>query len=670
MGNTFSSPTKDETRPANRLSKPLTKRLAALSSPVQTDAPEFGSGLIGWQNPWVGSHISQDVKNRYPKAREIPPTVFESVPDLPEHLVEDIAETPQSANGPDGDALSPRSGSLSASASVRRASYQAGTLAAASDSSLVPEQPKRANSIQTPLQRHRSAIYGDKAHEATSSNTHFMVGNQRFSLSRRRSLLTRPGVATRRTTGNMRRVPSPIGEPEGPTDDLSEPPVLQWPLPPLQRPSPPVSTPMRPTSPADPRYTQLGALKLGSLRVVNGSASPCPSERIPLGPPQVAESGLGLDRLETLRPQGSTLEIPAMPDLKKSDDVPGSPFSFEKSPTISVAPRQKTIFPGELEDEGIVICDEGLTHSEKNQDSMGTVIDRSTSRSLNKTDSGYSSATSIHSVQRSRTRASFDSQSSGSGIADTTNSIRITSEQSQAMADQDIQRRFSLKEVKVGNFSRLYPNSSRWYDSSVATSAQSAGPRARRSTLCAPRNTEYPVQNGHVSYGYQSFMAGSSYTFVSDDEPPVSTRGALYGDQFSTSTLNVVHDTGSTATLEALDPSRQVRSTRSSLEVDQAISGHRSGKHGSAASHSRSRSRSKPGHQVWRHNSVIEIPQLPTILSPGHLAHEFDKETESPPTSEPHRGRPRSRSHDFRRRKLIKAHPQLDVHMTTSPYAL
>lgn len=663
MGNSFSSPTKDETRRVNRLSKPLTKKFAALSAPrsprSETDAPELASGLIGWQNPWVGSHTSKDVKNKSTKPREIPPTLFESEPDLLEwNLTGDVVETPHQ----DVEPLSPGSGSLPASPSVRRASYQPGTPSTSSEPLLNPQQPKRANSIQTPLQRHRSAIYGDKSREATSSNTHFMVGNQqRFSLTRRRSLLTRPGIATRRQTTAARRFPSPIGEPEGSVDDPSDSNVLKWPLPPLQRPQLPASSQMRPTSPTDPRYTQLGALKLGSLRVVNGSASPCPSERMPLSQTtQVAEPGLGLDCIQTMRPKRAQLEIPAVPDLKKSDDVPGSPFSFEKSPTITVKPRKRSIFPGEMEDEGIGMCDEGITQSENN--TMGTVIDRSTSRSLNKSDSGYSSAASVHSAHRSRTPASIDSQTSGSYAADSGN------EQLYDLREEKIQRHFSFQGVvRPGNFSHLYPNSPRWYDSSASTTRPS-GPRARRSTLCAPRNTEYPVHNNSGPYDYQPFMSGSSHSFASQDEPSLSTRGPLYGDRFSTSTLNVLHGSSSTATLNSCQQS----STRTSSirQMDREISAHRV--HGEKEmTASRSRSRSKHGSRVWRHKSVMEIPQLPTILSPDPL-HPENEITEGMeiPTSEPHRGRHRSRSQDFRRRKLTKSRPQPDVHMTTSPYAL
>lgn len=692
MGNSFSSPTKDETRRVNRLSKPLTKKLSTLNAPqlppIETDDAELASGLIGWQNPWVSSNISKDVKTKSARKRESLPTLTESKPEtslkwsVTRHSVD--ASHPHSSTVQDFEPispLSPGSGSLSASPSVRRTSCQTESLATSSKQSLDLGRPKRANSIQTPLQRHRSAIYGDKAHEATSSNTHFTVGNQRFSLTRRRSLLTRPGIATRRTTGAVtRRFPSPIGEPECSTEDSADSNTLQWPLPPRQRSSLPVSSTMRPTSPADPRYTQLGALKLGSLRVVNGSASPCPSERVPLGQTAqvVGTSAAPLDRLETMRSKGTPLQIPAIPDLRKSDDVPGSPFSFEKSPTITVQPRHKSIFP-EAEDEGIGMCEEstGQSPPEKN----AATINRSTSRSLNKTDSGYSSATSVHSIYRSRTRASFDSQTSGS-CTDSTKGMGVgmgmgmgiaSEQQRDDLRNENIQRHASL-DAKPGNFSQLYPNSIRWYDSS-APSSQSSPSRPRRSTLCAPRNSEYPypIQTGGPAAGagagaapYQPFISSSSSSssFISTDETTLSTRGPFYGDTFSTSTLNVLHDSSSTATLETLSSYQQPGLTKKI----------------SPRSRSRSKSLHGKGSRAWRHDSTIEIPTLPTILSPDHLQSEQEEMMMEIPTSEPtqaqtqtqtqnqnDRGRPRSRSQDFRRRRLTKTRPYPDVHYHDLP---
>ncbi|OQE14213.1 hypothetical protein PENSTE_c037G05917 [Penicillium steckii] len=660
MGNSFSSPTKDETRRVNRLSKPSTRRLAALNTPQfsqsETDAPELASGLIGWQNPWVGSHISRDVKNKSAKIREIPPTLFESEPES-----SNGGSNRQSVDIQDVEPLSPHSGSFSARSSVRRYPSQHGGQCAPGRPSIEQTQLKRANSFQTPLQRHRSATYRDQAHEATSSNTHFMVGgNQRFSLTRRRSLLTRPGLATRRTTTAARRFPSPIGEPDSSVEDSVDSNTLQWPLPPLQRSSLPAEALVRPTSPTDPRYTQLGALKLGSLRVVNGSASPCPSERAPLDQPvPTVGPNSGPGRIENSRPQGCLLEIPAVPDLKKSDDAPGSPFSFEKSPTITVRPREKSIFPTEADDEGISMCGESITQSENN--SMDATVHRSASLSLNKSDSGYSSATSVHSVYRSRTRTSFDSSASSSCAIDSAKRIPSANEKYQELNEEKRGRHFSLQDIGPGNFSRLHPKSNRWYDSSTP-SEQVSGTRTRRSTLCAPRNTEYPFYNGSSPYEYQSYPSSSSASSTSQEESFLSSRGPFYADRFSTSTLNVSQGSSSTATLETLNGYQGTTTSKvSSMTSNIQMASHGNG------NTSRSRSRSLHGTRTWRHNSIIEIPQLPTILSPDHFENENE---EKDITTSESRGRTRNRSLDFRRRKLAKSRPQNDVHVMTSPYAL
>ncbi|KAJ5157545.1 uncharacterized protein N7482_008645 [Penicillium canariense] len=674
MGNSQSSPTKDETRRANRLSKPLTKKLATLGSPqlprLEKDTPELATGLIGWQNPWVGYSLSTDIRSSHPKAREIPPTLFEAEPG-PSNKKTAVESPVQSPVDPNSEPISPLSGSVSASRSVRRASCQPGIYGSSSQLSRVPEQPRRANSTRTTLSRHNSVIYENTIEDATSSNTHFLVGNQRFSLTRRRSLLTRPGVATRRSTGAVRRVPSPIGEPRDPVDDLTESKGLQWPLPPRQRPALTVEPIVRPTSPADSRYTQLGALKLGSLRVVNGAASPCPSERAPLDRPLTTGPGLGLDNVDSMGPRGSTLVIPAVPDLKNSDDVPGSPFSFEKSPTITVPSRTKSIFPEESEDEGIAMSDEG--NGQLDKAAVEADLDRSTSRSLNKSDSGYSSAASVRSYHHSRTRASFDSQNSGFCTADSAKTVWVTSDQSCSHLNDHVQRHFSLQEAKAkpGNYSRLHPNFGRWYDSTgPATQQPLAGLRARRSTLCAPRYTEYPAQNKPGSETKATAREESALA-VQEDQP--ASRGSFYADRFSTGAFDVSHSSSASSTLETDTPPsyQQIVITDVRAQVYRSASEryiNSKSQHGLLTHRSRPRSQSLLGRRLWCQKPGIGIPRLPTILSPDH-PHAGEEQGLDFAAPEPLRGRPRSRSQDYRRRKLTKTHPQPDVHMMTSAYA-
>ena len=633
MGNSQSRLAKDDARRSNRLSKPLTKRFSAIHpSQLELDHSEFNSGLIGWQNPWVGHNISTSVEKRgsYPKKAEIPPTLFET---------ESPEESPTVERSFDYDPTTEKRHSARPSlvtAGSRRTSYQSETC---SQPSPVSEQPpSRANSTRTALQRHNSAVYENKA---TSSNTHFLVGNQRFSLTRRRSLLTRPGAATRRTTGAIRRVPSPIGEPEYQIEDPTESTVLQWPLP-LTRPP----SPVRPTSPTDARYTQLGALKLGSLRVVNGSASPCPSERIPLsgGAPV---PGLGLENMQVARPRGSTLEIPSLPDLKKSDDVPGSPFSFEKSPTITVAPRGKSLFSTDPEDEGIALFDDTKPQLEKSALDVG--LARSTSRSLNKSDSGYSSATSVHSIQRSRTQSSADSQTSVSCGADSGKNVWISNGPVSGQQDAKMQRHLSLQS-KPENYSRLRPTATRWYDSSDP--APLAPSRSRRSTLCAPRYTEYSPRE--FTPEVRSSKMEPSY--LSPQNKQGFTRGSFYGDRFSVTSFDVASSASSSATWDSHISQQTVTGSKDRLR--RSASEYRIHEEYDSQ---RSRSRSRMG-RIWSKKPGVEAPPLPTILSPGYLQDDLDHELNLVPVhTEPMRGRPRSRSYDYRRRRLTKPRPQTDL---------
>ncbi|KAJ5550689.1 hypothetical protein N7461_005387 [Penicillium sp. DV-2018c] len=650
MGNSQSSAAKDEIRRSNRLSKPLTKKFNACrsSQPAETDSTT-SSGLIGWQNPWVQQNIPAtpastptEKRGSYPKRAEIPPTLFEI--DSPEETIaEDRAftydqiSTPRHLAGP----------TVSASSS-RRTSYQLERWDPDSPRSSIFEQPpSRASSVR-PLQRRNSAVYQSHIGDATSSNTHFLVGNQRFSLTRRRSLLTRPGVATRRTTSTIRRVPSPIGEPECPIEDPTELTVLHWPLPSTERQLhfPP---PARPTSPTDARYTQLGALKLGSLRVVNGSASPCPSERIPL--PSVPGPGLGLEDVDVVEvtgpSRGSTLDIPMLPDLKKSDDVPGSPFSFEKSPTLATPSRPKSLFPPDSDDEGIVLCDDTRVQLEKGVPGAG--LARSKSRSLNKSDSGYSSATSVYSIQRSRTQSSAGSQTSGSCATDSSRSAWTSNASLPDLpnrASEKVQRHLSLQSTPE-NYSRPYPSATRWYDPSEPSPF--APLRSRRSTLCAPRHTEYPAS--------REFNLGVHHTAdlaIPRQNQQGLTRGPFYGDRLSLTSFDIANASSSLTEVH-LRSQEPVTETKERLRRSASESHFRA-----EYDIHRSRSRSRLGSRIWTKKPGVDAPPLPTILSPGYLQDDLDLDVELE-HSEPTRGRPRSRSHDHRRRRLTKSRPQSEV---------
>ncbi|OQE14995.1 hypothetical protein PENFLA_c034G02216 [Penicillium flavigenum] len=646
MGNTHSTKAKDETYRSNRLSKPLTKKFNASQSSQrpETDLPTLNSGLIGWQNPWVGNSISSapvGKRGSYPKKAEIPPTLFETEsseesPTEDQTLVYEQSPTQRRLSRP----------SLLSASSSRRTSYQSETCSSSQSSPLYEQPPRRASSTRTPLQRHNSAVYETHIGDATSSNTHFLVGNQRFSLTRRRSLLTRPGVATRRTASAIRRVPSPIGEPECPIEDPTESTVLQWPLPSTPR-SLRLPSPVRPPSPMGARYTQLGALKLGSLRVVNGSASPCPSERIPLDGPCAPGSGLGLENIEVVGPsRGTTLEIPSLPDVKKPDDVPGSPFSFEKSPTITIQPRTKSLSSGDPEDEGIVLFDDTRIQLEKGVVESG--LTRSTSQSLNKSDSGYSSATSVHSIQRSRTHSSSGSQTSSSCGADSSKNVWIPKDSASGRSGDQVQRPLSLQ-TKPENYSRLYPTAARWYDSSDPTPL--APSRSRRSTLCAPRYTEY-------SSPRESLFEVTSTTVVSapHQSPQGFTRGLFYGDRLSLGSFDLASSTGSAATGDS-QLSRQQSTTEAKERLRRSTSEYQIHEEYNAQL---SRSRSRRGSRIWSKKPGVVVPPLPTVAAPGYLQDDLDLDAELTP-SEPMRGRSRSRNNDRPRRRLTKVRRQTDL---------
>lgn len=662
MGNSQSSPSNNEARRSNRLSKPLTQKLSLnTSSPQETNSPELASGLIGWENPWVGSQISEassSTQKTHAKAREVPPTLFES--DEPAGDAAADYDRAMFAQRFDQHSFGVRPEYQTASTGNRRASYHPGTFGDTSSSQLssVPEQPQRANSLQvSALQRSKSTMYENVIEEAASSNTHFLVGNQRFSLTRRRSLLTRPGVATRRTTSAVRRMPSPIGEPESPTDDLSH--VLQWPLPPRQRHALAVAPPARPSSPADSRYTQLGALKLGSLRVVNGS-SPCPSERIPLNGSHATSAGLGLQHVDTSNLRRPALKMTLGHDAKSADDIPGSPFSYEKSPIITVQPRSKAMFQSEPEDEGVGICDDAATSSSSNSQPDKSVMvksmGRQPSQSLNKSDSGYSSAASISSFQQSRPRVSFDSQQSGSRSAERERHAWTMTDLAVGQSVNRLQRHMSLQETKRGQDGRLHAAVPLWNESSKNSSRPSSSGLPSRRSTCAGRYVEYPTQRDY-----------SPGVFVPHHAGP--TRASVYADRFP-SLMNVGYDpryyypettTGARVNYSRMrnpEPAnRPHRSASEHLSTTPAYNSY-------ASSSSRSQSRSR---RVWSLKPGADIPPLPTILSPDHLQAEENKDLD---WFESSRGRPRSRSHDRCRRKLTKPRRNADIHCTSSPFAL
>ncbi|GLA42650.1 hypothetical protein AnigIFM63309_011195 [Aspergillus niger] len=151
------------------------------------------------------------------------------------------------------------------------------------------------------------------------------VDSQGFSIIRRRSLLTRPGIATRRPARDTaRRLSSPVvREPTPSLNYLNETSASPRLLPSGYEddacglPSP--VTRFRPATPNEFEYTHLGALKLGSLRVVNGSASPCPSDRTRLNRPNSPDpepSSINTHDTKSEQPQHSSHKVPCYMDQK------------------------------------------------------------------------------------------------------------------------------------------------------------------------------------------------------------------------------------------------------------------------------------------------------------------------------------------------------------------
>ncbi|KAB8230665.1 uncharacterized protein BDW43DRAFT_155621 [Aspergillus alliaceus] len=485
MGSFLSIQSGEKQRRSNRLSKPpstFTSRSPSCRSPLQTSGASspVAPKVAPWQeySTTTSSPIrSWDLESKGQRPQSVP-----SVSLRTEALWTGTSETrksPPMSREPNELRLHSDT-SNTPGPLCRRASFQPTTSTAFRSTTLRSEsgQLRRSYSVHSPPHSTRGAIHQSSLEEATSSNTHFMVDSPGFSLIRRRSLLTRPGIATRRSVrDSSRRCPSPIGQELGfsfnHTDEPKQP--SQWPLTSCVDSVLQHTTPLaqfRPPTPSDFEYTHLGTLKLGSLRVVNGSASPCPSDRSRLRPysptPEASTAHMtelrrsrdhlahvdppgvaALDRrdhrsvienswdpetvpmpmynnpegssnvpssdtrnmsgLSKSKPSTSILQIPSFPDVIGHEDFPASPFSFEKSPTITIP---HGFYVKEMEDEGVSVSDDEKALGFGRKASRKGSHPNRLSHSHRKVDSGYSSATSVRSLQDNRTRDSIDSQES------------------------------------------------------------------------------------------------------------------------------------------------------------------------------------------------------------------------------------------------------------------
>ncbi|PYH94425.1 hypothetical protein BO71DRAFT_325470 [Aspergillus ellipticus CBS 707.79] len=489
MGGFLSIQSKDKRRRSNRLSKPPPNKATLASASSHTSHQASGSNSacspVGeWQNPWTGTSIpinSPDPGVAGRRSQSLPSVSYQ--PGAPWPVV-DRARKCQSIVKESGDLClrSPTPTTAISSPLSRRASLQTskqGTFHQAAPwngprASMV-HQPRRSFSAHSPPHRTQTAIHRSTIEEATSSNTLFMVDSQGFSLIRRRSLLTRPGVATRRSTRDAtRRLPSSVGQeinlPKNYGNEARVSPQL---LLSCEKdtglgPSVPLAQ-LRPPTPSDFEYTHLGALKLGSLRVVNSSTSPCPSDRARLNRPssptleasqvythhldlirhnedhsympkpkmhesydgvkpqipcdrvfddyQNAEGAGGnlqgkrnssVDTLSTglhrARPSTSKLKIPTVSGPDKHDEYPASPFSFDRSPTIT-SPHIFRTDETEYEEVSALTVEKIATPPLEPD-----FQEKKLQHSHRKADSGYSSAASDRSLQDTHLRSSTDSR--------------------------------------------------------------------------------------------------------------------------------------------------------------------------------------------------------------------------------------------------------------------
>lgn len=588
MGNFHSIQSRTGRRRSNRLSKPLTNK--ACLSPTSPKSPPAKSRVCSpvsprptpWKDPWNGAPIPVN-----PPASDTNGGLSQSLPSAPS--VSFQSEAPGN-----GVAWSTRNNSIAKGSrceqhhelpsscfsstgsmnrrpslrQARRASFQPETLRASTQSLVNPNHPKRSYSLQSPTRRSNSIIYENNLEEATSSNTYFMVDNQRFSITRRRSLLTRPGVATRQSTRqSVRRLSLPNGQDAHGSSGryIENSNSAQLPLSNnedtvAKSSFPPGST--RPYTPSDFGYTHLGALKLGSLRVVNDSTSPCSSDRtrnIPrTSSPEVSSEDVRLKRptgpycvenfdrqeysrnrpaqtkevrpyhgptpVAILNPTSSnvltsTSHTLPLSDMQGQEVLPGSPFSFDKSPTAT-AVRNQTPFLVQDEDEGISLTKEDSNGT--NLREKASARKKGASSSLAKADSGYSSATSVRSLQDKNAKAPVDSaaldrHSWESGELSVGNDIHYKcGVQPSSRSDKKLpmQRHLSLRNPKASGYPSAYSPALDGQPASTAKqtesdcyrrSSSSTAPTGLRRTVsfsqphsAPPSNLEFPLSGSEM----------------------------------------------------------------------------------------------------------------------------------------------------------------------------
>ncbi|KAL4875575.1 hypothetical protein BJY04DRAFT_162033 [Aspergillus karnatakaensis] len=304
MGSSLSLQSRDKRRRSNRLSKPPQNQATLGSPSLRPSHQPVDQALslpptpTAWQDPWTGSAatvdgdniVSSNVRSQSFSFGPLRHQTWSHHGSLATRRNTQITADacPQS---PTSSAPSPeRRSSFYKRASFQpsaTATYQPTTLQSNPQTPLIGP-PKRSYSVHCPPKKPSNSAQRLTLERFSSFNPHSKMNDQGPVPIRRRSLLMRPGVATRTATRDITPTLhsgpclNGITSPNPPyPHDCYRPPLLTHenillngiePFPQL-----------RPPTPSDFGYSHLGTLQLGSLRVVNGSASPCSSDRTRLG---------------------------------------------------------------------------------------------------------------------------------------------------------------------------------------------------------------------------------------------------------------------------------------------------------------------------------------------------------------------------------------------------
>lgn len=707
MGSSLSIQSRDKRRRSNRLSKPPSNLVTlsssshgAASQPISPSSAPASSTPVDWQNPWTGASVSvaspgtQSSGQRsqsFPSAsiHSEPPRVTTSHIGRSQSIVkEKVDRSPTSSSS--------TSGSLSQRASfqpAKQTTFQPTTLWSEPPSPLGrPGPPKRSYSVQSPPRRTRATIYGSMLEDAASSNTHFMVDSQGFSLIRRRSLLTRPGIATRRSSRKVVQcLPSPIDHEAGfaPAEPLDQCHRHYGPLP--EHDSPLSLPPFRPPTPGDFEYTHLGALKLGSLRVVNCSTSPCPSDRSRLTQARSPSPVLGERRPYTAEewpfrgefqslgsPDGFELIHKGSPDLDvmtlatsdKSKSLPGTSldhggrsvpaYTLENGgdcPSASglIVESSATILPqrhpSKSTDEGISVSDEDRGSTAQAGGSTKGESKYLPSRTHRKVDSGYSSAASVRSLQDARIRVSIDSQAS----AQFPRSRRFTLgsdsgklDLSRMKTSADLGNQLPLNRHLSLYGSRTHTSGPSAWSTSLSSMCLEtfqipADRRPRSSSSCIPQGISRAQSLSRYCAQLRNIEAAPLVPpSVQQTEKlrMADAEGSVYGSS-SSRRLSSPNANGGLLDL-GQDPGRYVETG----EVSSETTGH--DKTHAAAGLRRPKSFSRPRCTGTVASEGVDVTILPAPELP--------------------RGRARSRNDEYQRRRLSKPQKSTNLYAATSPF--